>query len=101
MIEAILCIINYETKINKLEFTEYEIGTNSNIKIKDAIMIMKKLTNSKSEIKFGAIPYRKNEEMKSNCNNNKLKEIGWKQKINTFEEGITKLLLEEKNENIN
>lgn len=97
LLEAINCIINYETKQTKLEFVEYEAGPNENIKIKDALNIMKKLTNSKSEIKFGAIPYRKNEEMKSECDNSKLKEIGWKQNTLTFEEGIRKIIQIEEN----
>lgn len=102
LVEAIECIINYETKQDELEFVEYEAGPDENIKIKDALNIMKELTNSRSEIKFGAIPYRKNEEMKSECDNSKLKAIGWQQRILTFAEGIEKILKEEaKNENIN
>lgn len=101
LIEAILKIIDYESSKNLNEFVEYEIGPEQNTKIKDALLIMKKLTASKSEIKFGAIPYRKNEEMKSSCDNSKLKSIGWKQNTLTFEEGIKKILKEEKNENIN
>lgn len=102
LLEAIQCIINYETKQTELEFIEYEVGPDENIKIKDVLNIMKKLTNSTSEIRFGAIPYRKNEEMKSENDNRKLKQIGWKQKTLTFEEGIKKILEEEKkSENIN
>ena len=102
LLEAIFSIINYEFKKKKLEFIEYEVGPDDNIKIKDALNIMKRLTNSSTEIKFGAIPYRKNEEMQSKCDNSKLKETGWKQKTLSFEEGIKKILLEEeKNENIN
>ena len=102
LIDAILKIIDYETSKDTNEFVEYEIGPEQNIKIKDALLIMKKLTASKSEIKFGAIPYRKNEKMKSNCDNSKLKSIGWKQKTLTFEDGIRHILKEESNnENIN
>lgn len=97
LINAILCIIKHEMKNNKFEFVEYEIGPDNNITIKEALNIMKKLTNSISTIKFGAIPYRKNEEMKSNCDNSKLKVIGWKQNVLTFEDGIKKILEEEKN----
>ena len=95
LVEAILYIINYEMQIDKFDFIEYEVGPDNNIKIKDALVIMKKLTNSKSEIRFGAIAYRKNEEMKSNCDNSKLKSIGWTQKVLTFEEGIRKIIMEE------
>ena len=101
LIEAFFCIINHEMKNNIMEFTEYEVGPDNNIKIKEALEIMKRVTNSKSEIMYGAIPYRIDEEMKSNCNNEKLKAIGWKQKITSFEEGINKILAEEKYENIN
>lgn len=98
IVEAIMCIINHEMQKEEAEFIEYEIGPDDNIKIKDALNIMKNLTGSKSEIKFGAIGYRKNEEMESKCNNSKLKEIGWKQKILTLEEGIKKILEEELND---
>jgi len=101
LLEAIECIIDYETKENKVEFIEYEVGPDSNIKIKDVLNIMRKLTNSKSEIKFGAIPYRNNEEMESKCDNSRLKKIGWAQKTLKFEEGIIKILKEEENEDIN
>lgn len=97
LIEAMEYIINYETKQSELEFVEYEAGPDENIKIKDALNIMKKLTNSEADIKFGAIPYRKNEEMESKCDNSKLKEIGWKQKTLTFAEGIEKILKIEEN----
>lgn len=95
LIEAILCIINHELKKEDLDFEEYELGPDYNIKIKDALIIMKKLTNSTSEIRFGAIDYRKNEEMKSNCDNSKLKSIGWTQKVLTFEDGVRKIIVEE------
>lgn len=102
IVEAIMCIIKYETQKEELEFVEYQLGPDNNITIKEALNIMKKLTNSKSEIKYGAIAYRKNEEMESKCDNSKLKAIGWKQKVLTFEEGIEKILMEESNnENIN
>ncbi|MDO5555869.1 MAG: NAD(P)-dependent oxidoreductase [Clostridia bacterium] len=95
LVQAILYIIEYEIKNKKLEFTEYEIGPDNNTKIKDVLLIMKKLTKSQSDIKFGAIPYRKNEEMKSECDNSKLKSLGWSQTVLRFEDGIKKILMEE------
>ena len=92
LIEGFFCILNYEIQKKEMEFTEYELGPNANIKIKDVLKIIKKLTCSTSEIRFGAIPYRKNEEMKSSCDNSKLKSIGWKQKTESFEVGINKIL---------
>lgn len=96
LVEAILYIIKHESRKEKFEFVEYEIGPDYNIKIKEVLNIIKRLTKSTSVIDFGAIPYRKNEEMESNCNNSKLKSIGWKQKVLTFEDGIKKILEEEK-----
>lgn len=97
LIEAILCVMKYESKQQKFEFVEYEIGPDYNVKVKDVLNTIKKLTNSTSEIDFGAIPYRKNEEMESSCDNSKLKSIGWQQKFLTFEDGIKKILEEENN----
>ncbi len=100
IVDAIYSIINHEINNDSKEYIEYEVGPDNNIKIKDALLIMKQLTNSNSNIEFGAIPYRVNEEMQSQCDNSKLKSIGWEQKVLTFEDGI-KMILEEENRNEN
>lgn len=96
LVTAISHIIDSEVVKSEAAFIEYEVGINETIKIKDALTIMKELTHSSSIINFGALPYRKDEEMESFCNNNKLKELGWVPKVLDFKDGIEKILSEEK-----
>lgn len=71
------------------KFVEVEIGSGQATKIKDLILIIKKELQSTSEIKFGAVTYRKNEHMHSVANISTMK--GWKPKVK-LSEGIKELI---------
>ena len=49
------------------------LSSNKPIQIKELIFKIKKITKSESEINFGAIPYREDQVMMMNGNNDKLK----------------------------
>ncbi|MEM3585172.1 MAG: NAD-dependent epimerase/dehydratase [Candidatus Woesearchaeota archaeon] len=68
-------------------FKEIEVGSGHPIKIKKFARIIKSLTGSKSKIKFGAIPYRKNEPMYTCADTSLLNKLGWKPK-HTIKEGL-------------
>lgn len=57
--------------------TEYEIGTGQATSIKEIVSMMKEITGSKTELKFGAIPYRENEFEEIIADNSALKKLGW------------------------
>lgn len=64
------------------------IGAAEEISIKDLILKAHKLTDSKSELKIGALQYRPTEIWRMFCDNHKAKEIlGWTPKIN-FDTGL-------------
>ena len=71
----------YETILkNELKLTnyqEYEVGSGKSFSIRHLAELIKKISNSKTELNFGAIPYREGEIMESVCNNKKLIELGW------------------------
>ena len=46
---------------------------------------MKEVTNSKTVLNFGGLPYREGEIMESEVESFKLKDIGWKPKFNLKE----------------
>lgn len=82
----------YQLVINKLEqfnesYNEFEVSTQELISIKDIMLNLKKLTGSTTQLNFGAIPYRPNELMKSEVNNNALKSLGWSPQI-SIKEGL-------------
>ena len=65
------------------------VGSGISISLKEIILYLKEKLNSSSEIKFGAIPYRKNEMMNFSLDISKLENIlnkklnlEWKDKIN-------------------
>src|SRR3989344_2654076 len=64
------------------------LGHGKDIAIKDLAILIHKLSESKSKLKIGSLPYRPTEIWKMFCDNSKAKKIlGWKPKI-SFEEGL-------------
>ena len=58
-----------------------DLGSGSPISIRDFVETVHKITNSKVKLKFGAIPYRENEPMKSIADIGYLSKLGWSPKI--------------------
>jgi len=59
------------------KYNNYQVSNGELITIKDLMLLLKKLTNSTSQLNFGALPYRENELMKSETDNSKLRSLGW------------------------
>ncbi len=72
-------------------FLNLEIGSGAAVSIRSFVKIVMKLTNSKTIINFGSIPYRENEQMYSKANLKEMLKIGWHPKINLVN-GIKKYL---------
>ena len=66
-------------------YQEFEIGTGKSYTIKDFATAVKEVTNSKTVLNFGGLPYREGEIMESEVESFKLKDIGWKPKFNLKE----------------
>ena len=66
-------------------YQEFEIGTGKSYTIKDFANAVKEVTNSKTVLNFGGLPYREGEIMESEVESFKLKDIGWKPKFNLKE----------------
>ena len=75
-----------------LNYQEFEIGTGTSHSIKELAEIIKKLTNSSSQLNFGALPLRKGEIMQSQADNFNLQEYGWTPKY-SLDEGLKDYLL--------
>lgn len=73
----------------KLGFSELEVGSGMSYRIKDVVLLAHRLTKSDSTLKFGALPYRKNEVMESRLDNSNLKALGWNAAVG-LEEGMKK-----------
>jgi CDP-paratose synthetase len=72
-------------------FEEVEVGTGEPLTIQEVVKNIKRLTESKINLKFGAVHYRDNEMMLSRADISKLLALGWKTKY-SFEQGIKEIL---------
>ena len=87
-IDDVVCAFHSIIKnLNKMHpgFYEYEIGTSKQIKIKDIVETIRKLTgNTETMTNFGVVPYRKNEIMESHANIKKISALGWLPKVDLY-----------------
>ena len=74
-------------------FHEYSIGRGESVKIRNVVLMLKKMSdNEGTELKFGDLPYRKNEIMCSKANLEKIRnEIGWNPEYSLYK-GLQKTL---------
>lgn len=68
-------------------FEEFGIGSGKSITIKSAVLKMKQLASSNAILKWGTLPYRKNEIMNAKAKIKANKKIGWKAVV-SFEDGL-------------
>lgn len=69
----------------------YNFGSGYSAPLKEYIEIMMAVTNSKSELHYGVIPYPETGIVNVNPDISRLLNLGWKAKV-SFEEGIKKIL---------
>jgi len=80
---------NNQKSDNKMD--EFEIGTGVTVSIRKFVELIKKITQSNTQLRFGAIPYRENEIMNSFADNRKLLSLGWTQQYSLIE-GLNKTI---------
>jgi CDP-paratose synthetase len=73
-------------------FIEYGVGRGESISINEMALKIKKITNSRSELEFGALPDREDELMDSLADNSALKRQGWEPEV-ALEEGLTRTVV--------
>ena len=87
------CIINHHCDdLHGVGFIHYDVGTGRTIKIRDFAALVKEIArNSRTQLNYGALPYRENEVMDSHVDIKELKKLGWKAVV-SLEEGIKKTM---------
>lgn len=86
VVNAYLTIITRQNLITDT-YSSFQVCTNQLTSIKELMMLLKDLIESKSILNFGAVPYRENELMHSETNNSGLCVLGWNP-IYTIKEGL-------------
>ncbi len=81
----------FMTIIRKIPTFEYrycrfEVGSSKTVEIREFVQLAKEVCcNNKTNLDFGAIPYRKNEVMSSDVNISELRSLGWHPKVSLLD----------------
>lgn len=83
------------------EYTSFQVGSKNQISIKDFVLLTKELcANTNTNLKFGALPYRKNEAMEVSLDISKLEQLGWQEKT-SLQDGLRQTIdFEKKSKNL-
>jgi nucleoside-diphosphate-sugar epimerase len=92
VVAAYLCLLRNNDQITDT-YTDFELGTGDTITIKYLVELIARLTQTKTRLLFGALPYRNNEIMESRANPTKLKQLGWQPKT-SLEHGLKEMITE-------
>lgn len=90
VVDAIMTILAKQDSWTE-PYLDFEIGTGESTPIRLFVEGLATQLNSKSQLNFGAIPYRENEILDSKANVNLLNKYGWQPKID-LNQGIKKLV---------
>lgn len=80
----VLAMESYESLAT---FEEFQIGSGESLSIKDVVILMKEITYSTTDLKWGALPYRKHEIMDSKAATALNQKINWKPSY-SFNDGL-------------
>lgn len=98
VVEAYMCIIHHIPHIYD-SYIEIPVGSGIPYRIKEICEQIKYFLKSKTELRFGYLPYREHEIMYSCADNTQLRKWGWNVRY-SLEEAI-KLIIEKENIQIN
>lgn len=91
VISAISIVIKYSLN-KKCGYDNFEIGSGSQLSIKNLVKLICKLTNnSNTKLYFGNLISRNNEQMRTKVKIDKIKKLGWKSKVNIIQ-GLKKTI---------
>ena len=79
VVSAYLKVMGNQEEL-KDDYTSFQVCSGELISIKKLMLTLKEITQSKSLLDFGSIPYRQNEMMKSDSDNSSLIKLGWSPK---------------------
>jgi CDP-paratose synthetase len=94
VVSAYLIILKQKNEINYY-FKEYEVGRGSSESVRKFVELIHEKTNSKTLLRFGAVPLHENEIMESKANSVELKKLGWNSLI-SIEKGIELTIADDK-----
>ena len=77
-------------------YYEYEVGSETVLPIREFVELVKRVAgNTRTELRFGALPYRPNEVMDARAKTEALRALGWAPRT-PLEEGVARTIAEER-----
>lgn len=89
VVDAYVKILENLAKLDGMH--QFELGSGTAPRLRDFVEVAHKLTDSKTELLFGQIPYRENDSMCMMANIEALKRLGWIPKFD-IKSGIEKII---------
>jgi nucleoside-diphosphate-sugar epimerase len=93
VVQAMIKIIDNSERLG-IGYHDYQLGTGSSISIREFVESVKRITgNSKTQLNYGALPYRVDEIMDIDTSLNKIPGIDWRP-LYSLEEGLKRTIQE-------
>jgi len=86
VVRAYACLLEMGSELG-LGHHEFGVGSGQAVSVREFVNTVHRLTNSRSTLLFGALPYRKNEVMLSQANTRRLEKSGWRCQM-SLEQGL-------------
>jgi nucleoside-diphosphate-sugar epimerase len=93
VVDAFYIVLNSSSRLSA--FQEFDIGLGKSYSIKEFVTTIKSITNSKTDLRFGSLPYRLGEIMESKASNRDILNLGWKPKY-SLRKGLENYIFSEK-----
>lgn len=95
VVNAYLSILKHSDEFPRGKVTAFEVGTNRKTSIKDLVQLVQRTCgNTATHLNFGALPYRKNEQLDYDLDTTALESLGWKAEV-SLEQGLCNIMREE------
>lgn len=92
VISAFTCLLDHTRSLGNSGLARFEVGALSPVTIRDFILRAQALSgNRRTELRFGALPYRDNEIMHPSVDLTALRNLGWTPRI-SLEEGLARTI---------
>lgn len=86
VVDAYLYLLRHHKQLTGA-YTDLELGTGNAVTIRHLVEQIASLTQTRTLLRFGALPYRENEVMESNADLSKLRDLGWQPKT-SLQQGL-------------
>lgn len=94
VVAAYLQILSVADSFSLGKIYSFDVGSGVKTSVKEMVLLLHKMLKSSTKLNFGAVPYRKNEQLEYIVDVSALQSLGWRAKT-SLKEGLRKILFQE------